>query len=103
MPRLLIFRSVTLCQCDAENDNGQMCYNLCQLLFATGIHAPRLRVYELSQLSMKFERHVDTEIVDFRVCDCLYTVYAETVNLDLLVSQPLCLCCWHSCTMAQYV
>jgi len=38
-----------------------------QYLFATGIHAPRLRVYELSQLSMKFERHFDAEIVDFQV------------------------------------
>lgn len=39
-----------------------------QFLFATGIHAPRLRVYELGQLSMKFERHFDAEIVDFQVC-----------------------------------
>ncbi|DBB18809.1 TPA: hypothetical protein ACH3X3_000404 [Trebouxia sp. C0006] len=38
-----------------------------QYLFATGIHAPRLRVYELSQLSMKFERHFDAEIVDFQI------------------------------------
>ena len=39
-----------------------------QFLFATGIHAPRLRVYELGQLSMKFERHFDSEIIDFQVC-----------------------------------
>lgn len=38
-----------------------------QFLFATGIHAPRLRVYELGQLSMKFERHFDSEIIDFQV------------------------------------
>ncbi len=36
-------------------------------LFATGIHAPRVRVYELSQLSLKFERHFDAEVVDFQV------------------------------------
>ena len=38
-----------------------------EYLFATGIHAPRVRVYELSQLSLKFERHFDAEVVDFQV------------------------------------
>ena len=38
-----------------------------QFLIATGTHAPRMRVYELSQLSMKFERHFDAEIIDFQV------------------------------------
>ena len=42
-----------------------------QFLFATGIHAPRLRVYELGQLSMKFERHFDSEIIDFQVCQVI--------------------------------
>jgi hypothetical protein len=36
-------------------------------LFATGVHAPRLRVYELADLSLKFERHFDAEIIDFQV------------------------------------
>ena len=38
-----------------------------KFLFATGIHPPRLRCYELSELSMKFERHFDSEVVDFQV------------------------------------
>lgn len=38
-----------------------------QFLIATGTHAPRMRAYELSQLSMKFERHFDAEIIDFQV------------------------------------
>ena len=38
-----------------------------QFLFATGTHAPRVRVYELSQLSMKFERHFDAEVVDCQI------------------------------------
>ncbi|KAK2080674.1 hypothetical protein QBZ16_000528 [Prototheca wickerhamii] len=38
-----------------------------QYLFATGLHAPRVRVYDVSQLSLKFERHFDAEIVDFQV------------------------------------
>lgn len=38
-----------------------------QYIFATGYHAPRVRVYDLSQLSMKFERFLDSEIVDFQI------------------------------------
>lgn len=36
-------------------------------LFATGTHAPRVRVYDLSQLSMKFERHFNAQVADFAV------------------------------------
>ncbi|KAL0045866.1 hypothetical protein WJX82_007078 [Trebouxia sp. C0006] len=50
-----------------------------QYLFATGIHAPRLRVYELSQLSMKFERHFDAEIVDFQILSDDYSKAAFLV------------------------
>lgn len=39
---------------------------------ATGTHPPRVRCYELSELSMKFERHFDTEIVDFEVLPFVY-------------------------------
>lgn len=28
---------------------------------------PQVRVYDLSQLSMKFERHLDAEVVDFQI------------------------------------
>ncbi|KAI8105935.1 hypothetical protein M9434_000514 [Picochlorum sp. BPE23] len=38
-----------------------------QYIFATGYHPPRVRVYDLSQLSMKFERYLDSEIVDFQI------------------------------------
>ena len=38
-----------------------------QYIFATGYHPPRVRVYDLNQLSMKFERHLDSEIVDFQI------------------------------------
>ncbi|KAK9809324.1 hypothetical protein WJX73_004781 [Symbiochloris irregularis] len=38
-----------------------------QFLFATGIHPPRVRVYELAELSLKFERHLDAEIIDFQI------------------------------------
>lgn len=38
-----------------------------QYIFATGYHPPRVRVYDLSQLSMKFERYLESEIVDFQI------------------------------------
>ena len=36
-------------------------------LLASGTHAPQVRAYELNQLSMKFSRHLDAEVVDFQV------------------------------------
>ena len=33
-------------------------------LIAAGLHAPRIRVYDLANMSMKFERHLDAEVVD---------------------------------------
>lgn len=36
-------------------------------VYATGIHPPRVRCFETNQLSLKFERHLDSEIVDFQV------------------------------------
>ena len=36
-------------------------------LLVSGIHPPQVKVYDLSQLSMKFERHLDSEVVDFCV------------------------------------
>lgn len=38
-----------------------------QYIFATGIHAPRVRIYDVGQLSLKVERHFDSEIVDFQI------------------------------------
>lgn len=37
-----------------------------RFLFATGTYPPQIKVYELSQLSMKFERHLDAQIVQFQ-------------------------------------
>ncbi|CAG9466800.1 unnamed protein product [Pedinophyceae sp. YPF-701] len=38
-------------------------------LAAAGVHPPQLKVYELGQLSMKFKRHLDSEIVDFQLLE----------------------------------
>lgn len=34
---------------------------------ATGVYKPQMRVYDLDQLTLKFERHSDAENVDFTV------------------------------------
>ena len=36
-------------------------------VFATGTYKPQMRVWDLDQLSLKFERHSDAENVDFVV------------------------------------
>ncbi|XP_030928023.1 ribosome biogenesis protein ENP2-like isoform X1 [Quercus lobata] len=38
-----------------------------EFLIVSGIYPPQVKVYELSQLSLKFERHLDSEIIDFQV------------------------------------
>ncbi|XP_018848422.2 nucleolar protein 10 [Juglans regia] len=38
-----------------------------QYLIASGIYPPQVKVYELRQLALKFERHLDSEIIDFQV------------------------------------
>jgi ribosome biogenesis protein ENP2 len=37
------------------------------LSMMSGIYPPQVKVYELKELSMKFERHMISEIVDFQV------------------------------------
>ncbi|CAL8173038.1 unnamed protein product [Prunus armeniaca] len=38
-----------------------------EFLIAAGIYPPQVKVYELRELSLKFERHLDSEIIDFEV------------------------------------
>ena len=38
-----------------------------QYVLATGIYKPRLRCYDLHNLGMKFERCLDSEVVNFEV------------------------------------
>ncbi|GMH01582.1 hypothetical protein Nepgr_003421 [Nepenthes gracilis] len=38
-----------------------------EFLVASGIYPPQVKVYELRELSMKFERHLDSEIIDFQM------------------------------------
>ncbi|GLT40536.1 hypothetical protein SLA2020_146640 [Shorea laevis] len=38
-----------------------------EFLLASGIYPPQVKVYELREFSMKFERHLDSEIIDFEI------------------------------------
>jgi len=39
-----------------------------RFLFATGGYPPQVKCFDLTELSMKFERHLDFEVVQFQVC-----------------------------------
>ena len=38
-----------------------------RFLVATGVYPPQIKVFEAEQLSMKFERHIDAEVVQFQL------------------------------------
>jgi ribosome biogenesis protein ENP2 len=61
-----------------------------QYLIASGIYPPQVRVYELSELSLKFERHLTSEIVNFQV---------DPYFISLHLKQ-FC-CCWAECHIIQ--
>lgn len=42
-------------------------------VIATGTYKPQMRVWDLDQLSLKFERHSDAENVDFLVSESIPT------------------------------
>lgn len=50
---------------------------------ATGVYKPQMRVWDLDQLSLKFERHSDAENVDFlvSVLPLLYIIFTTTRSL----------------------
>uniref|UniRef100_A0A803KXH6 Nucleolar protein 10 n=1 Tax=Chenopodium quinoa TaxID=63459 RepID=A0A803KXH6_CHEQI len=47
-----------------------------EFLLASGIYPPQVKVYELRELSLKFERHLVSEIVDFEVLSDDYSKIA---------------------------
>lgn len=47
-----------------------------------GIYPPQVKVYELGELSLKFERHLTSEIINFQVllaCERTYTMMLNCV------------------------
>lgn len=58
-----------------------------KFIFATGIYKPRIRCYEVDNLSMKFERCFDSEAVQFEILSEDYSkVYLILFILILSVS-----------------
>ncbi len=49
-----------------------------QYIFTTGIYKPRVRCYDVAHLSMKFERCLDAQVVDFSLLSEDYTKVAGT-------------------------
>ena len=49
-------------------------------IIASGTYSPRIRCYELDQLSMKFERYVDAEVVDMTMLSDDYGKMALLLN-----------------------
>ncbi|KAF2314635.1 hypothetical protein GH714_028121 [Hevea brasiliensis] len=47
-----------------------------EYVIASGIYPPQVKVYELRELSLKFERHLDSEIIDFQILDSDYSKLA---------------------------
>ncbi|KAL2476495.1 embryo sac development arrest 7 [Abeliophyllum distichum] len=47
-----------------------------EYLIASGIYPPQIKVYELRELSLKFERHFISEIINFQVLDDDYSKIA---------------------------
>ncbi len=45
-------------------------------VIATGVYKPQIRVWDLDQLSLKFERHSDAENIDFVVSELVSDVWS---------------------------
>jgi hypothetical protein len=43
-----------------------------QFIYASGYHPPIVKLYDLANLSLKFDRHLDAEVVDFQVCQAAW-------------------------------
>ncbi|XP_020112876.1 nucleolar protein 10 [Ananas comosus] len=85
-----------------------------EYVIASGIYPPQVKVYELKQLSMKFERHLISEIINFQVLDedyskiaflcsdrsvCLHAKYGSHYSLRLpRMGRDIAYDCW-SCDL----
>lgn len=47
-----------------------------QYIMATGIYKPRIKCYDVNNLSLKFERCLDSEVVTFEILSEDYTKVA---------------------------
>ncbi|CAG8476438.1 8421_t:CDS:10 [Diversispora eburnea] len=54
-----------------------------KFVMATGVYKPQIRVFEFSEMSMKFDRHTDSENVDFEIL-------SDDWTKDLAYHYPTC-------------
>ena len=67
-----------------------------QYILATGVYKPRVRCYDVHQLSMKFERCLDAEVVNMSVLSedyskvSLFCVNIVVLWITTIKNGPLC-------------
>lgn len=61
------------------------------LFVESGVYPPQVKVYELRQLALKFERHLDSEIVDFEVALLLHELCLNLSCYSLVSDSVMCL------------
>ncbi|KAI4348607.1 hypothetical protein L6164_009314 [Bauhinia variegata] len=85
-----------------------------EYLIASGIYPPQVKVYEVKELGLKFERHLDSEIIDFQVLTddysklaflcadrsvCLHAKYGKHYSLRIpRMGRDIAYDCW-SCDL----
>lgn len=58
---------------------------------ATGTYKPQMRVYDLDELTLKFERHSDAENVDFIVRESSHAlIWSESPNFHAYLAPRFC-------------
>ncbi|KAI3711914.1 hypothetical protein L1987_70463 [Smallanthus sonchifolius] len=48
-----------------------------EFLIASGIYPPQVKVYELRELSLKFERHLISEIINFQLMRFIFLIFSK--------------------------
>ena len=56
-----------------------------QYVLATGIYKPRLKCFDVNQLSLKFERCFDSEVVTFEALSDDYSKVSKTCELIIKI------------------
>lgn len=55
-----------------------------QYVLATGIYKPRLKCFDVNQLSLKFERCFDSEVVTFEALSDDYSKVSHTCSMFIV-------------------
>ena len=69
-----------------------VCKSLIAVENIVGVYKPRVRCYDVNQLSMKFERCIDSDVMNFTVLSEDYSKVCECVCVCTYVRVCLCVC-----------